>query len=50
MRFVENNVSCIKYIDIHEFRAVQGGTYIFHCTYFVYYSQKRKKVQEHDLY
>ena len=42
IRFLENNVLCPKYIDIYEFGGY-GGMYIFHRTYFVYYSKKRKK-------
>ena len=34
--FGENNVLCLKYIDMYEFRGVEGGTYIFHRTFFVY--------------
>ena len=42
MRFGENDVLCPKYIDIYEFGGYVGAC-IFHRTFFVYYSKKRKK-------
>ena len=42
MKLGKNNVLCPKYIDIYEFGGY-GGMYIFHRTFFVYYSKKRKK-------
>ena len=48
MRFGENNVLCPKYIDIYEFRGLQGdihgSPYIFSLLF-----KKTEKVQEHDL-
>ena len=45
MRFRENNVLCLKYINIYEFGEVQGGMNIFHFTFFVYYSKKLKSTR-----
>ena len=49
MRFGENNVLGPKYIDIYEFRGVQGDVHIPPYI-FCLLSKKTEKVQEHDQY
>ena len=50
MRFGESNVLGSKYIDIYKFRGLAWGDHMVHLSFFVYYSWKMEKVQEHDVY
>ena len=49
MRFGENNVLCLKYIDIYEFGGYGGDVHIPPYI-FCLLLKKTEKVQKHDLY
>ena len=50
MRFGDNNVLCVKYINIYEFRGVRGGRTYTTVHFLFIIKKKTKKVQEHDIY